>query len=222
MRLEAVGLGAGTKSEVAAWLGFSRNAVGPFLDEMGINPVCGKYPWIRLVETVLGVVPEPQDVPDLMLPLMPLAEAASELGITAETLKGRIETGELSTPPLYVFGPRRRRFLRRQFQEFVRSPRGDFKHHEWIGSGFLTLAEIATQADLSPDDFTVKVRDGDLAEPCHVILTGGRKRYFSQAPKASDKSSSRPFEHVHQPHSTSTSGGVFGAASRAIRLESAT
>ncbi len=217
MHMEVCGLGAAKKIEVAKWLGFSRNGVEAFLDDMGVAPVCGKYPWLRLIEAVVGLVPDSANTLALTEPLMSLADAAAEIGIGADRLKAQIEDGSLTAPPMYVFGDRRRRFIRHQFLSFVRTPRGDFPHYDFSAERFCSFNDIASKMRVKVDDLTSMIANGAMSAPPHVIVSNGKARYFN-LPKYVLQSEPAPVETEAAPVvPTAISGGVLGFAARNIR-----
>lgn len=206
--------GAANLNELANWLGMSRNLVEGLMSDLGIESVSGKYPWMRLVTGVLGTLPQEAATGALAMPTMTLAEAAEELGLAAETLKRQIERGEIAMPPLYVFGPRRRRFIRVQVHAFVRSPSGNYPKFPLLPEAFCDLSEVAGEAGMTPDDLRARFDQGTLSEPIHVILEGGERRYFrAHAVKLFRQDSLAPHQEPRAPVST---GGILAIAARSV------
>ncbi len=177
-------MGAASTQSLAAWLRVSRNRVNEIITECGLTVGCGKHPWRRAIEAVLGIQVTEQNARGLLMPMTTLAEAASELGKSSERLKLEIELGESDLPPMYVLSERRRLFISSQFEAYIRSPKGAFPAYSWIGG----------------HPFSIKFGHGEENDssnaerrPHYIILAGGERRYRSNdAAKNVEKTSQLP------------------------------
>ncbi|MBI1492438.1 hypothetical protein [Halocynthiibacter styelae] len=208
-------MGGANKVEIAGWLRISRNNVDELLGELGVLALGRKYPWRRVIEGALGVEAKAAD--DLTnAPLMTISEAAEELGQPVDGLKAKILDGQLYLPPLYVFGPKRNRFVQSQLIECSRNPRNTFTELPLNKSLFLTSDETAGTLGCTLTDLEVEFGKTGCAEPKHVILTGGVKWYFksevqricSELPEVQAANRKTPAPEF--------SGGVLGTAARFV------
>jgi hypothetical protein len=205
---------AANVTQLGQWLGISRNRVGAFVAELGVLPAGRKYPDLRLISGVLGLDVPSTDIEPLTHKLMTLAEAAVILGYSAQDLKTKAEVGEISVPPMYVFGERSRRFIRHQFLAFSRNPRGCYERYAFLPGFLMSIDEIAHEAELKPNELVEKPEAGSLAEPSHVILEGGKKLYFRAHVKTILKPFRKPEEHGTSPEMPAFSGGILGQVAR--------
>jgi hypothetical protein len=208
-------LGGANKVQLGEWLRISRNNVNAFMKEIGVLALGRKYPWRRVVEGVLGI--ETGVVANLAdAPLMTLAEAAEELGQPVDGLKAKILNGDLSLPPLYVFGPKRSRFIHSQLIECSRSPRNAFAELSLQEDLFLMPEEVAATMECALLDLKAAFERGDYAEPKHVILTGGAKRYFKSDVRRICATSHTDLAANKQAFTPVFSGGVLGSVARSV------
>ncbi len=205
---------AANVTQLGQWLGMSRNRVGAFAAELGVLPAGRKYPDLRLISGVLGLdVPRTEIVP-LTHKLMTLAEAAVILGYSAQDLKTKIEDGEISLPPIYVFGERSRRFIRHQFLAFSRNPRGCYERYVFLPGFLMSVDEFAQETALEPNELAKKLEAGSLAEPSHVILEGGKKLYVRAHVKTILKLFQKREENGTSPEMPAFSDGILGQVAR--------
>lgn len=135
--MEIATLGAATKIDVARWLGVSRNTVADLLADMDIAPIRKKYPWRRLLSGVLRLEAPLRDPVYFLDPLMSLAEAAEELGMSAADVRQELKGGNLATTPVYNFSQRSTRLIRRQILEFSCSPRNQIRPLDLFETGLV-------------------------------------------------------------------------------------
>lgn len=171
-------LGGANLLQLGKFLRISRNRVEEFMAELGVAPTGKRYPWRRVIECVLAIEPDTANTRLFAQPLMTIAEAAEELGEPADGLKGKILAGDLRLPPVYVFGPKRGRFIRAQLIECSRNPRNAFTELPLREELFLTVEQVANATCRSVDDLATAFGNRDVEEPKHLILTSGEKRYF--------------------------------------------
>lgn len=171
-------LGGANLLQLGKWLRISRNRVEEFMAEVGVAPAGKRYPWRRVIECVLAIEPNAVSTRLFAQPLMTIAEAAEELGEPADGLKDKILAGDLRLPPVYVFGPKRSRFIRAQLIECSRNPRSAFTEFQLREELFLTVEQVANAMYRSVEDLAAEFRNRAVKEPKHVILSGGEKRYF--------------------------------------------
>ncbi|WP_417525762.1 hypothetical protein [Marinovum sp.] len=216
MRIAQGPLGAANQSELGHWLGISRNRVQQLLGDLGVQPHGRKYPWRRVMEGVLALAPEAVGAELVDDKLMSLVEAAEELGQSTEELKGRALRGDEPLPPLYVFGPKRQLFIRSQLLGLARSPRNRFPELALNDALFMSLADLASKMGHPAKDLASAFEAKVLAEPKHVVLTGGVKRYFKAdvlrlCPSAEDDTSA--LDRAPEPV---FAVGVLGAVARSV------
>lgn len=201
---------AANVSQLGCWLGMSRNRVEEFSAALGVLPAGKKFPEHRLIAGLLGLEVGSAAVAPMTCKLMTLAEAAAELGCSAQDLKTKIENGEIAAPPMYVFGERSRRFIRHQFLAFSRDPRGRFESYAFRPDFLMSLQDLAQEAGLQPDALEEKFEAGSRMEPVHVILEGGQKRYFRTHAKSFFKQLRHPEALAAEERLPVFSGGILG------------
>lgn len=206
--------GAVNIKKLGKWLRMSRNTVAPFAQELGVEPLSGKYLWGRLLSSVLGIDSPISQYDGLMQPMMTLAQAADDLGMDAQDLKEKIEDGRVQVPPLFVFGQRRRRFIRSQFQAFSRNPRGYYPAYHFNNQTLVTLPKIAVQLGKDPQALADLWSTEDVNEPMHVVLQGGEKKYFRASVLKSACDQDVTEEQQSSVRTLPFSGGILGAVAR--------
>ena len=207
--------GAANTSQLGRWLGMSRNRVEEFSAALGVLPAGKKFPEHRLITGLLGLDIGNAAIIPMTSRLMTLAEAAAELGYSAQDLKTKIENGEIAAPPMYVFGERSRRFIRHQFLAYSRDPRGRFASYAFLPDFLMSLDDLAREAGLQPDTLKEEFEAGCRMEPVHVIFEGGRKRYFRTHAESIFKQSNRPEDPAAGDGLPAFSGGILGQVARA-------
>jgi hypothetical protein len=207
-------LGGVNLKHLGTWLGISRNRVKEFMDGLGVSTADKKYPWRRVIESVLAVAPNSVNVNLTEKPLMTLAEAAEELGERADGFKDKILAGDLRLPPVYVFGPKRSRFIHAQLIECSRNPRSAFTEFPLREELFLTVEQVANAMCRSVEDLAAEFRIRDVEEPKHVILSGGEKRYFKADVQRLGLLNSGEQLNSSPADSPTFSGGVLGVVAR--------
>lgn len=165
--------GAATACELGAWLRMSRNKVPALLAACGVVPPGKKFPWHRVVFNLLGLAASGQEV--LMLkkhPMITLAEAAEDLGLTPEDLRSQLEAGSITAPPMHVFGERRRRFVGAQFHDFIRS--GAWRACPSAAGSTSSLEGIAAELGVPVTELQALLGNKQVPEPMHIIAAGAK------------------------------------------------
>lgn len=207
-------LGGANLLQLGKSLRISRNRVEEFMAELGVAPSGKRYPWRRVIENVLAIEPDMASNRLLAQPLMTIAEAAEELGEPADGFKDKILAGDLRLPPVYVFGPKRGRFIRAQLIEYSRNPRNAFTELPLREELFLTVKQAANATCRSVDDLATVFGNRDVEEPKHIILTGGEKRYFKADVVRLGLLNSNEQMDSGPKQAPVFSGGVLGAVAR--------
>lgn len=202
--------GAANVSQLGRWLGISRNRVEELSSAFGVLPAGKKFPERRLISGLLGLEVGNADVAPLTFKLMTLAEAAAELGCSAQDLKLKIENGEIDAPPMYVFGERSRRFIRHQFLEFSKDPRGRFQRYAFSPDWLISLQDLARSAGLRPVELEENFAGGRINKPGHVIFEGGQTRFFRVHAEKILGQSNPPKNPAVEPGPSSYGGGLLG------------
>ena len=163
--------GAATAEEFGRWLGVSRNNVAGLAADLGIARLGRRYPWHASVARVLGIAAGVHQIHHLIAePLMTLAEFAEEQGVAPDDLKAGIETGRITTPPMYVLGQRRRRFLRPQCLQSLWS--STWEQYDQIPDHAATLEELALELGIAPAILQQHLENDSKTVPAHVVADG--------------------------------------------------
>lgn len=215
--------GAATAEEFARWLGISRNNVAGIATDLGIARLGRKYPWHATVARVLGIAAGVHQIHDLIgAPLMTLAEFAEEQGVAADDLKAGIETGRMATPPMYVLGQRRRRFLRPQCLQFLWS--STWEQYDKVPDHAATLEELAIELGVAPAVLQQHLEDDRTTLPAHVVADGVTRYIRAHALKvfgpdrvdpAMPPDETSPASEAAASPRPPTSRGIFGRAAQA-------
>ena len=205
---------AANTSQLGRWLRMSRNRVEEFAAELGVLPAGKKYPEYRLISGLLGLDVSGSAIEPLTHPMMTLAEAATELGHSAQDLKQKVEAGDVNVPPMYVFGERSRRFIRPQIESCSRNPRGRFESFAFLPDYLMSLDDLAHVAGFEPDVLGEIFEGGRHFEPMHVILGEGQKRYIRAHVKTVFKKPQPIEESASELPSPAFCSGVLGQIAR--------
>lgn len=218
-----------TLIDLNKWSTLSRNEVGPFLKQYGIEPLGRKYPMLRIYEGVLGLSPLDDDE-EIMLGagLIRTTAVAGMVGLAPDALLEKLRDKNNDFPPLYAFGPRRHLMLRAQVEQMLSSPRNAWQSIASIEDHALPASRLARTLKVRQSRIdTLLENNSDL--PAHIIAQGRIRYIIADVTKRLTSSNSTDEKDSEEesldtglpdgtpeaaPTSRSATGGMFTEASK--------